>query len=120
MKKLLTFLCATIIINSLFTLNSCRKTDLDRTPPKIHKGVIDLKDWDFHKDGFVNLSGQWEFYWKKQMDPMRGFDTDSASEFGLIKVPGIWNGYEENGKKISGQGFATYHLKVILMTQKDF
>lgn len=119
MKKRLTFLCATILISSLFTLISCGKTDVDRAPPKIHRGVIDLKDWDFHKDGFVNLSGQWEFYWKKQMDPMRDFDTDPASGFGLIKVPGIWNGYEEDGEKISGKGFATYHLKILLSHQEE-
>ena len=32
----------------------------------------------------------------------------------FISVPGIWNGLDVGGKKISGAGYATYRLKVLL------
>ena len=33
---------------------------------------------------------------------------------GFIKVPGIWNGYEVNGVKIPGTGYASYRLRILL------
>lgn len=39
---------------------SCKKKDIVTSPVAIN-GVIDLRDWDFEKDGEVNLDGEWEF-----------------------------------------------------------
>ena len=33
---------------------------------------------------------------------------------GLIEVPGDWNGFEVSGKKIYGDGYATYRLRILL------
>ncbi len=38
----------------------------DKKPlPKAVKGILDLREWDFEKDGNINLDGEWEFYWKE-------------------------------------------------------
>ena len=39
---------------------SCKKKDIVTSPVAVN-GVIDLRDWDFEKDGEVNLDGEWEF-----------------------------------------------------------
>ena len=51
-----------IIIVNIF-LMSCSPND--KIPPKAIKGVLDLRDWDFEKNGVINLDGEWEFYWKE-------------------------------------------------------
>ena len=33
---------------------------------------------------------------------------------GFIEVPSDWNGFDVNGKKIAGDGYATYRLKILL------
>jgi PAS domain S-box-containing protein len=35
-----------------------------------------------------------------------------------MDLPGCWNGYLLNGKKLSGDGYATYRLKVLMKDQK--
>jgi two-component system sensor histidine kinase ChiS len=37
--------------------------------PKAEKGILDLSNWDFEKDGIVALNGNWEFYWEKYLEP---------------------------------------------------
>ncbi len=98
--------------------------------PKAEKGVLDLRDWKFEgsdkeskvlTDGIINLDGEWEFYWETL--PIEENSLSLASEKrGFISVPNAWNGYKVKGappldheeKKINGQGYGTYRLKVYL------
>ena len=57
----LTILC-------LFFLTACNYHIQKRIPPKAIKGVLDLTDWDFKRDGPVDLSGEYAFYWKQYFD----------------------------------------------------
>jgi PAS domain S-box-containing protein len=82
--------------------------------PKAIQGVLDLTQWDFAQDGPVQLSGEWEFYWKRHLRPADFSQKDPPELTGFIRVPGIWNGYTVGGEKIAGDGYATYRLQVLL------
>ncbi len=76
-------------------------------------GVLDLGQWDFEKDGPVNFSGQWEFHWEKLLGP-GDFASLPSSSVPYIAAPAFWNREHLNGKKLPGQGYATYRLRVRL------
>ena len=63
-KTLLRFIliiCITsILITLLFSCSSERKR-----PPQAQNGVLDLRNWDFGRDGNVPLDGDWQFYWNE-------------------------------------------------------
>lgn len=85
--------------------------------PIIQDGAMDLTNWDFYQDGPVCLNGQWEFYHRQLLKPI-DFDTaDIQPQINYQKVPSIWKGATSNGKKLSGFGYATYH---ILIKHKKF
>lgn len=77
------------------------------------KGLLDLSQWDFEKDGTIKLDGEWEFYWKEFLDPR--LNTPSAH---YITVPGNWNNFIYNGKPVGGKGYATYRL--LILFPKEF
>ena len=108
----------------LLCLFSCEGFS-DKDQPRAQQGVLDLRGWSFEKDGPVKLDGEWEFYWRELIDPAefqpQALPGGNASIYkvrraapALIKVPGIWNDHEKDGKKIGGDGYATYHLTVLL------
>jgi class 3 adenylate cyclase len=93
------------------------------TPPKdakprpvASKGVLDLRQWNFEKDGPIDLTGEWEFYWKQLLAPS-GSPAEPREVEGkmqYIHAPGKWNAQAIDGKEVGGQGFATYRLKVLM------
>ncbi|MCX6292638.1 MAG: ATP-binding protein [Bacteroidetes bacterium] len=85
-----------------------------RTIPLAKDGVLDLSNWDFEKNGDVKLDGSWEFYWNQLYTP-QDFKPDSLPANPVyLTVPGAWNDLAVHSEKITGQGFATYRLKVKL------
>jgi class 3 adenylate cyclase len=78
------------------------------------KGVLDLRTYTFDAGGPVRLSGEWNFYWQK-------LHTSPPADAGhqWIKLPGVWNGYRWKGQKLSEDGYATFHLKVLLPSAKQ-
>ena len=83
-------------------------------PPRAAQGVLDLSDWDFERDGSVRLDGGWEFYWKRLLEPGDFADGVPPPMTGFFAVPDIWNGYEVDGKPLSGDGYATFRLTIDL------
>lgn len=80
--------------------------------PRAVDGVLDLSAWNFERDGTVGLDGEWEFYWGQLLEPtdfMPGKKTDSAN---LIDLPRSWNGYLVQDRKLSGNGYATFRLRI--------
>jgi len=108
-----------LIIFSLTFLAACRHDFPERIPPKAVKGVLDLTDWDFKRDGSVDLSGECEFYWMKHLKPLDFSKATLPQKTGFIKVPGYWNGYEVKGKALHGDGYATYRLEILLNAPKE-
>jgi len=80
--------------------------------PAPRNGTLDLAGWDPGRDGLVNLSGEWDFYWNRLLSFDDFRDTGPAPDI-KARVPSFWNKYELDGKNLPGFGYATYRLKVI-------
>ncbi|MBF0238443.1 MAG: SpoIIE family protein phosphatase [SAR324 cluster bacterium] len=104
-------------IFSLFigTFSGCQSPQNNVTVPEAVQGVLDLSDWDFEKDGSLQINGEWEFYWEQLLSP-EDFAPDRESPVPrFITIPNIWNDYElEKGHKLGGDGFATFRLNIRL------
>jgi len=99
---------------SMFFFNCAESLISNNTAPRVENGVLDLSTWNFKDDGPVALDGQWEFYWNAHLKPGDLSNETPPTRDGFIEVPGTWNGYEIKGKKIDGEGYATYRLKIHL------
>ncbi len=66
-KSLSITLSIIILASLLYVIFSLNKLTLPNTTSNINsqKGVLELSNWDFDKDGFTSLDGEWEFYWKQ-------------------------------------------------------
>jgi adenylate cyclase len=82
--------------------------------PVAVKGVLDLRKYSFDTNSPIRLRGEWNFYWKQ-------LHTSIPSDINhqYISLPGVWNGYRWKGQKLSEDGFATFHLKVLLPKEKQ-
>ncbi|MEN8120921.1 MAG: sensor histidine kinase [Bacteroidota bacterium] len=81
--------------------------------PLAKKGILDLRNWDFDKNGNIKLNGQWEFYWKNLYTP-DDFEKKLTVEPEYIKTPKIWTNKGPNLKSYSLTGYATYRLKILI------
>jgi len=80
--------------------------------PIARDGILDLRDWDLASCGVMSLTGDWEFYWNKLLEPSQL--TSARREMtGYTGVPASWNGYVVDGRKLSGDGYATYVLTIL-------
>ncbi len=50
-------------------LIACGHKSPETKRPVAVKGVLDLRGWNFERDGSVNLDGEWEFYWDRLLEP---------------------------------------------------
>jgi hypothetical protein len=106
-----TVLLLSLLLSFLFM--SCRYHD-NREAPLAEKGVLDLHLWDFENRGPVSLSGEWEFYWDKFVSPSE-FESSRQRELsGYTPVPGTWRKIKSPAGHLSGAGYATYRLTIIL------
>jgi serine phosphatase RsbU (regulator of sigma subunit) len=103
------FLCFFI----LFSYSGCGKNTSGKKPPEALQGVLDLRNWDFQKDGLVTLDGDWEFYWHSFLVsgkvPLNSIEKEKV----FIHVPDPWNSYQINGQNLSRAGYGTYRLKIL-------
>ena len=97
---------------------SCTSKEAKKVIPRAKKGVLDLSAWSFKNNVPVALNGEWEFYWKTDMSPGNVATVYSPREIEYISVPGIWNGFPSDGGPISGKGFATYRMKLLVNPQE--
>ncbi|AKN29591.1 histidine kinase [Clostridium carboxidivorans P7] len=87
--------------------------------PVAKSGVLDLRDWNFKKQGIVKLDGQWEFYYKQLLTPEDFKVEQKVKKTGLINIPGSFKNYKFGNEKLNSQGYATYRLKVIVNDSED-
>lgn len=99
----------------LCLLASC---GVSESPPPLAKaGVLDLRGWDFAQNGTLRLDGEWQWYWKELRSPLLSpaqAQSSKASPNGYFPVPYTWNGMVVDGKPLSGAGYATFQLRIIL------
>ncbi len=92
-------------------------TDLHaQSTPAAVKGVLDLREYDFKREGPVELTGEFQFYWNQMLNP--ALKSDSG-EMIYITVPGSWHQLRKTNPEISRYGFATYRLTILLPEQTD-
>src|SRR5438477_7576714 len=86
----------------------------------VKDGVLDLRTWNWQRDGIVSLTGDWEFYWKKFYSPSFFKDTSTVYTKHFAFVPSLWNKYIPPGQDADrGFGYATYHLVVLCPPTKE-
>jgi two-component sensor histidine kinase len=77
--------------------------------PSASVGILDLRSWNFERDGAVRLAGEWDFF------PgllLRGSEAVDAFRVRVRSVPDVWKGSEAGLAR--GRGSGTYRLKVLL------
>jgi diguanylate cyclase (GGDEF)-like protein len=79
--------------------------------PLAEKGVLDLMGWDFNRSGIVKLNGEWDFYWQQLLRP-EDFVEKMPVRTGFMDLPRPWNGYVVQHRELSGDGYATFRLKI--------
>jgi PAS domain S-box-containing protein len=103
-----------IIILSFMLLSGCAEKHSDKKPPRAVAGVLDLRNWNFKKDGPILLRGEAEFYWKKILKPDDFTAEGKNAKPDYIHIPGTWKGQVFQGKTLPGPGYATYRLTILL------
>jgi len=118
-KQILPIIALSLIIAYLIFISAGLNDSARRISPRAVKGVLDLTDWDFKKDGPVDLSGEYEFYWRRHLSPSDFAKAIPPQKTGFIKVPAYWKGKAIDGKKLAGYGYVTYRLNIALTRQND-
>lgn len=107
------YLSSFSLLLCLFFLVGCT-TSRTREHPAISKGVLDLRGWDFEREGNVELSGEWQFYWKQLLHSV-DFDQGEPKELtGMYMIPNTWNNYRVGDETLGGEGYATFVLNVLI------
>ncbi|MBB3110420.1 signal transduction histidine kinase [Paenibacillus phyllosphaerae] len=75
-----------------------------------------MRDWSFQDDGPLSLSGQWQLYSSILLAPGESSPQDAGKPL-YMQVPDSWNNYPARTGLRSGQGYATYKLKLLLDPQ---
>lgn len=76
------------------------------------KGVLNLQNHSWTKNGIANLNGEWAFYWNALYTPA-SFDSANITPTAYADVPGFWNGIVPIHSIFKPAfGYATYRLKV--------
>lgn len=111
------FVAACLLAVFLGALLPACKQAAQRPAPKATAGVLDLRDWDFERDGIVPLNGEWRFYWEQLIGPgsqeVQGIHEDAE----YFTFPGSWNHVKRNGQEVGGNGYATFMLDILLPGQ---
>jgi len=74
--------------------------------PPAQRGVLDLRNFDFNTNQYIELDGEWQFYWEELVYP----NTIVRQLPSLVEVPHLWN----EDPALSSFGYGTYKLQVLL------
>ncbi len=80
--------------------------------PRGRNGFLDLSTWKLRQDGPIALDGEWEFYWGRLLEPEDFLGQNKIHISKLINLPRAWNGFIEEGRKLDGDGYATFRLRI--------
>jgi hypothetical protein len=82
------------------------------SPPLAVEGVLDLTGWPLARRGPLALAGQWEFYWQALHMPQDFLLPSPPQLSGWLTMPSVWNGAVVDGRRLGGQGCATFRLRL--------
>ncbi len=95
----------------------CSYTGSFANPAHDHEpvnGVLDLRETLMDENSFYNLNGEWEFYWEQLITPDSYGQVRRAGKGILVPVPSYFSDYEIEGEVLSGFGYGTYALTILL------
>lgn len=95
----------------LFTLLSVSAAGVTA---RVENGVLDLRDIQQGDDFSVKMNGEWEFYFGTFIYGIPGKICDTLTPNCYGKVPGYWNEYIVDGKKLPNFGYGTYRAIILL------
>lgn len=72
---------------------------------------MDLREWNFEKQGEIKLDGSWKFYWKQLLTPAQVKEKRSKD---YMTFPEVWNKQSSLYEKLEGQGYATYSTEIFI------
>lgn len=101
---IITFIVMVSIISGTLRINNSKKIQ-----PVVQNGVIDLRNWDFKKDGKIKLNGAWEFYNNKLLSPT-DFQNNFQGNREYLNLSGAFG--EDN--------YGTFRIKVLLNQDVDY
>lgn len=111
MKQLFVGLIILVLFLGLISCVNGRGKPLQ---PVAANGTLDLRDWNFRETGSIALRGEWDFYRSAFIPPSAFSGDEKPVNCYTMVLPRQWNGFEIDGKPISGFGFATFHLRILL------
>lgn len=105
-----------IILISLLLLLASSVNDIKskNSKPVAINGVLDLRNWDFSKNGPIPLNGQWEYYSNQLLSPEDFKIQRFSKEVSYINLPRSLKDYNTDGGSIEKTNYATYRLKVLV------
>jgi Signal transduction histidine kinase len=118
LKSAFLFIILIICLSIIFIFGNKNVKSFTEEPVS-KDGVLDLRNWDFDKQGIAKLNGQWEFYYDKLLTPEDFQSKNKPVKTGLLNIPGNFINYIYKGQPLSGQGYATYRLKVLTNNVED-
>ena len=98
-----------VLVLLILLISQCSKTFI--VNPVATRGNLDLKTWDFKVHGPIKLDGEWEFYWRKLINPT-DFESSKYNPDNFMHVPGYWNRNAIKNKEYPAWGFATLRLQI--------
>ncbi|MEM7182153.1 MAG: adenylate/guanylate cyclase domain-containing protein [Spirochaetota bacterium] len=104
-----TFLC--ILLGFLMHCQRLDQTQL----PLAQKGVLDLRNHDFSQTPVIPLDGEWEFYWKEFIPPLKKQPSNNSTQYSpsFLTIPGRWNEFLHKDKEVGAKGYASYRLRIL-------
>lgn len=82
------------------------------------EGILDLTQVDVSVNP-QKLTGEWAFYWQELLSPedIRIRSERDGNNDRWISIPGSWLGYQLDGQRLSGTGYATFRVTIKLSEQ---
>lgn len=108
-KNILLFLLV-FFVSTLFACSGDASGEAHkRNQPMSIDGFLDLSEWNFERDGPINLNGEWEFYWKQLIEPSQFTESKvELSQFSGSKVEeSHFSGDKTEESQISRNEFET-------------
>jgi signal transduction histidine kinase len=89
--------------------------------PYANYGLLDLSGWNFNQKEMIPLVGDWEFHWKELYSENQSLiPREEENPEHYVKLPGVWNNKSYGNESVTGEGYATVRLQILLPhTNKD-
>ena len=100
------------IISGMLIFSSCAQSPGKDSKYRAVNGYLDISGHDFNSGNSIKLDGEWEFYWNQLLTPENFSAANPPVKTGNITVPSYWNGLNAGSGPLSGEGYATYRLKI--------